>query len=141
LKVRSGEVGAGGGFIDRSAGQCGDWPRFLQVFILSQNPAKGKGGPRLLQWAANRWPALSKVAGGVSVAGLLLLTLPRRRRGNWRLLTLLVLGLSGMAALTGCAGNHGFTFPGTPAGTSTVTVTATSGSVSQSATFSVVVTQ
>jgi hypothetical protein len=75
------------------------------------------------------------------VAGLLLLTLPRRRRGNWRLLTLLVLGLSGMAVLTGCAGNHGFTFPGTPAGTSTVTVTATSGSVSQSATFSVVVTQ
>jgi hypothetical protein len=96
--------------------------------------------------AENRMPGLKTLAGGgVSLAGLMLLMLPRRRRGAWKLVAVLLFvgfGLAGMTALTGC-GNSGSgpTYPGTPTGTSTLTVTATSGSVTQTATFTVTVTQ
>ena len=93
------------------------------------------------------FPGIGRTLGGISVAGLVLLCLPRRRGKGWNALTmvaLLVLGLGSAATLSGCSGKGHTTTTtpsGTPAGTSTITVTATSGSTTQSATFTLTVTQ
>jgi len=79
------------------------------------------------------WPA----AGGTALALLGFLAVPRRRR-NW-LLMLGILALALGAAVTGCGGGTGSTGgggggssnPGTTAGNYTVTVTATSGTITQ----------
>jgi hypothetical protein len=84
---------------------------------------------------------------GLALASLLpfsLLVFLRRRRGLPRLLgivgplALLVLGFATSLAVLGC-GNGPAATPATPSGSSTVTVTATSGSVSQKATVSMTV--
>jgi len=97
--------------------------------------------------SANRLPAIGGSLGGISIAGIFLLLLPKRRKG-WKSLTLsmlafLGLGLCSVATLTGCGGSaKAPPVPtGTPLGTSTLTVTATSGSITQTATFTLTVTQ
>jgi hypothetical protein len=104
--------------------------------------------------ARDRMPrsrTLGGVAGGVAFAGLCLLLLPVRRSRRFRSLTMVllaVLGLGAAGSLTGCIdGNNTTTssgtylYSGTPTGTYTFTVTGTSGTTTQMATFSVTVTQ
>jgi hypothetical protein len=89
--------------------------------------------------AANRFPGMTAL-GGVSVAGLCLLLLPKRRSRGWKSMALIVLlgfGLAATTALTGCGG--GDKYSGSPAGAPTFTVTATSGSTMQTATFVVTI--
>jgi hypothetical protein len=91
--------------------------------------------------AANRPADWMKTVGGISFAGLFLLFLPRARRtrrGIWTMVVMVGLGLTLMTGLTGCGGS-GNKYAGTPAGTSTLTITATSGTLSQSTTFTVTV--
>jgi hypothetical protein len=78
--------------------------------------------------------------GGISMAGLLLFVLPRRRRihGTFGILALSLISLASMAALSGCGSTN--QYPGTPAGTANVTVTATSGSITLTQTIAVTVT-
>ncbi len=81
-----------------------------------------------------------KTVGGVSFAGLFFLSLPGKRRklrGVWTMLLIVGLGLSAITTLTGCGGDK---YPGTPVANSTLTITATSGSVSQSTTVALTVT-
>jgi hypothetical protein len=90
--------------------------------------------------AANHTPKWGGVAGGVSVAGLLIVVLPKRRRRIFAALLLVLIGIFATTALTGCSqSNRHYNYAGTPAGTTTLTVTATSGTVSQSTTFSLIV--
>jgi hypothetical protein len=81
------------------------------------------------------WPS----AGGTALALLLLVRIPRRR--SWlAMLGLLALAVS--VASVGCGGSShstGTTLPGTTAGTYIVTVTGTSGSISQITTVTVTV--
>ena len=82
-----------------------------------------------------------KTVGGISCAGLFFLFLPGKRRklrGVWTMLLLVGFGLSAMTTLTGCGG--GDKYPGTPLAKSTLTITATSGSISQSTTVALTVT-
>jgi hypothetical protein len=97
--------------------------------------------PNNYNQAANRPADWMKTVGGLSLAGLFFLFLPgarRTRRGLWTMVLMVGLGLTLMAGLTGC-GNGGYKYPGTPSGTSTVTITATSGTLTQSTTFTVTV--
>jgi hypothetical protein len=100
--------------------------------------------------AENHMPSFGGSAagalGGVSIAGIFLLVLPKRRSKGWKSMTLTVLlfcglGLCSVAALTGCGSSSGSAPAqnGTPAGTSTITVTGTSGSITQSTTFTLTV--
>jgi hypothetical protein len=84
--------------------------------------------------ASNRVPTLGKALGGISVAGLCLLVWPKRRRNFFALVAFAVIGLWAATTLTACSSSH-YKYSGSPAGSSTLTVVATSGSVSQSATF------
>lgn len=83
-----------------------------------------------------------KAAGGISVAGVLLVILPRRRR-LLSLSILLVLSLGAITTLSGCGGSGTKppTYTGTPAGNSTLTITATSGSITQTQTIALTITQ
>jgi hypothetical protein len=79
--------------------------------------------------------------GGLPLAGIFLVALPRRRRSSVLLgimLLALVVTLPACGGGGGGGGNHQQD-PGTPAGTYTVTVTATAGSLQQSGTFTLVV--
>ncbi|WP_263409258.1 Ig-like domain repeat protein [Terriglobus tenax] len=77
--------------------------------------------------------------GGVAFAGLLFLLRPRRRRMMPLLGLLLLLGAAG--AMNGCGGGGTASTgtPGTPVGTYTVTITGTSGAITQTATLSLTV--
>jgi hypothetical protein len=77
---------------------------------------------------------------GVSLTGILLMGVPSRRR-RWSSLLALVL-FTCVLALPSCGGSNtsgggggGPTDPGTPVGNSVVTITATSGSLSHTTTF------
>jgi hypothetical protein len=91
------------------------------------------------QASNNLW---QKTAGGLSLAGLLLFIIPRRRRfaNMLGVLVLALFSLGAIAALSGC-GSSSNKYPGTPAGASTLTVTATSGSITQTQTIALTVTQ
>ncbi len=76
------------------------------------------------------------VAGGFTLAGVLLLGIPRPRRRWTGTLGLLLLGLLWIGA--GCGGSAAFNTaqtPGTPTGTFTVTVTASSGGLTHNTAF------
>jgi trimeric autotransporter adhesin len=77
----------------------------------------------------------------VAVAGLLLLVIPRKRRGLQGLLLIACAAVLG--GMMGCGGGHGggmvSSNPGTTAGNYTITVTATAGSVMATTTVGVVV--
>jgi hypothetical protein len=100
--------------------------------------------------AANELPAFpgstAGALGGISVAGLFFIFLPRRRSKSWKSMSLTALavcalGLCSMAALTGC-GSGSTKAPaqtGTPAGNYTITVTGTSGTTTASTTFTLTV--
>jgi len=76
--------------------------------------------------------------GSVTVAGLLLVMVPRRRRFAPLLGVLLLFGIAGF--VSGCgSGSGSSSTPGTPTGTYTVTVTGTSGSITQTTSVSVTV--
>jgi hypothetical protein len=94
-------------------------------------------------YQANEHAPWLKAMGGVSVAGLLLLMIPRRRRFSAMLTLglLAVLSLGTLAALTGCSGGSGNKYSGTAAGTYTLTVTGTAGSITQSQTITLTITQ
>ncbi|WP_187143001.1 Ig-like domain repeat protein [Terriglobus albidus] len=77
------------------------------------------------------------VFSGVTVAGLLLLTVPRRRRFASLLGVALLLAIAGVAG--GCGGGSSSSKPGTPTGTYTVTVSGTSGSTTQTASVALTV--
>jgi hypothetical protein len=86
-----------------------------------------------------------KVAGSVSLAGLMLFVIPRRRRlynrASALLLAVISIGLLvSISILSGCGSGSSNKYPGTPAGTSTITVTATSGSITQTQTIALTVT-
>lgn len=92
--------------------------------------------------AINSMPAWMKTTGGLSLAGMVFALWPGRRRklsGLWTILLLAGLGVGSAVALTACGGSSSSTpqykYPGTPAGTSTITLTGTSGGVTHSATF------
>ncbi len=100
--------------------------------------------------AENRMPSFpSSTAGGlggVAVAGLFFIFLPRKRSKSWKSMTLTALavcalGLGSMVALTGCGSgsNKAPAQTGTPSGTYTITVTGTSGTLTSSTTFSLTV--
>jgi len=74
--------------------------------------------------------------GGVTVAGLVLLTVPRRRRFASLLGVTLLLAVAGVAG--GCGGGSS-SKPGTPTGTYTVIVSGTSGSTTQTASVALTV--
>jgi hypothetical protein len=96
--------------------------------------------PRNSQYQAGNHP-MGKIAGGLSLAGLILIIVPRRRRlySTLGILAFALLSFASMAALSGCgSGNR---YPGTPVGNSTVTVTATSGSITQTQTIVLTVTK
>jgi len=91
--------------------------------------------------AANRPADWRKTVGGISCASLLLFLLPGRRRklrGVWTMLLIVGLGLTAMTSITGCGG--GDKYPGTPVATSTLTINATSGSITESTTVVLTVT-
>jgi hypothetical protein len=72
------------------------------------------------------WP-WAKTAGGVSLAGLLFLFVPRRRRRSLMLSLVVLLGISfAVLSVTGCSDSSS---SGTPTGSSTLTITATSGTI------------
>ncbi len=98
--------------------------------------------PKNNQYQASNSP-WGKVAGGLSLAGLLLFVMPRRRRlsGTIAVLFLTLLSLGSIVALSGCGSGGSNKYPGTPAGTSTITVTASSGSITQTQTIALTVTQ
>jgi hypothetical protein len=77
--------------------------------------------------ASNSHPRWSVAVGGLSLAGLFLFAVPRRRRipNVMGMILIGLLSVGSLAALTGCAG--GDRYPGTPSGTYNLTVTATSG--------------
>ncbi len=67
--------------------------------------------------------------GGVSLAGLLLVFSPKRRRllGNWRALSIVVLLSAALFTVAGCGTGSGAAITGTNRGAYTLTVTGTSG--------------
>ncbi len=100
--------------------------------------------------AENRMPSFPGSAagglGGVAVAGLFFIFLPRKRSKSWKSMALTALavcalGLGSMVALTGCGSgsNKPPAQTGTPSGTYTITVTGTSGTLTSSTTFSLTV--
>ncbi|MGO4212619.1 Ig-like domain repeat protein, partial [Terriglobus sp. YAF25] len=76
---------------------------------------------------------------GVTIAGLILVMIPRRRRFAPLLGVLLLLGVAGV--ISGCGGGSSgsSSTPGTPTGSYTVTVTGTSGSITQTTSVSLTV--
>jgi large repetitive protein len=83
---------------------------------------------------------------GVCLAGLTLLYVPRRFRGKGRWVMVVLAGMLSAGLLPGCGGSQpagSGTTGGTPAGTSTVTITASSGTgsaqITQTATVTLVV--
>jgi Pro-kumamolisin, activation domain/Bacterial Ig-like domain (group 3) len=87
-------------------------------------------------------PAWWATSFGVALAGVLLLGNGSRRRAWKRLLSLIA--VSCLVAIVSCGGGDshssgGNTDPGTPAGSSTVTVTAINGSLTHTATFTLTV--
>jgi hypothetical protein len=82
----------------------------------------------------NQYQALNRsgwgtAAGGMSLAGLFLLLIPRKRSIT-RLIAIWIFALScgsSLLLLSGCGDSN--KYPGTPAGTSRITVTATAGSI------------
>jgi hypothetical protein len=94
----------------------------------------------------NQYQALNRSgwrtpAGGISLAGLFFLLIPRKRRIT-RLIAIWILALScgsSLLVLSGCSGGN--KYPGTPAGTSTITVTATAGSITVTQAINVTVNQ
>jgi len=83
---------------------------------------------------------LFALGGGTALAGLFFLLLPRRRR-SLKALLLMIVALTLAGSATGCGSKQSQTAVGdggTTAGTYTVTVTGTSGSITQSTTVSVV---
>jgi hypothetical protein len=82
---------------------------------------------------------LMKSAGGLSLAGFLLLILPKRKRLPWLFSLIALVGLSmGTIVLSGCQGSGN---PGTAVGSTTLTVTATAGTVSHTQTITVQITK
>jgi hypothetical protein len=94
--------------------------------------------------AMNHALKLFGTAGGISVAGFFMLLAPARKRTLRRLMMMLLLLLTSAGwlsvALTGC-GSGGPKYPGTPVGSSILTVTATSGTSSQTQTFTLSVSK
>ena len=93
----------------------------------------------MLQSNERRYYYAAVFGGGLPLAGLLLLAAPKRRRGS-ALLGLMVVAL--LVTVPACGGGGGSSHqqdPGTPAGTYTVTVTATAGSLSTSGPFTLTV--
>jgi hypothetical protein len=76
--------------------------------------------------------------GGLPLAGLMLLAAPKRRRSS-ALLGMMVVALLVTVPACGGGGSSHQQDPGTPAGTYTVTVTATAGSISTSGPFTLTV--
>ena len=85
---------------------------------------------------------LFRPVGGLSLAGLLLFVLPRRRRLPKILSAVLLCVFAGTAAisLAGCSGGSNDQYSGTPAGTTTLTVVATSGNITETQQFNLTVT-
>ena len=87
-----------------------------------------------------RW---SVVAGGAQLAGIFFLILPRRKRVSRLLLPLLLMAaVVSTGMLSGCGGSSPKPplYPGSPVGTVNLTITATSGTLSQSFQLPVTIT-
>jgi hypothetical protein len=79
--------------------------------------------------------------GGLSLTGLACVLWPRRRL-RFKLLVIVAVALGASSALTGCSsGSGGQTYAGTMAGTYTLTVTATSGAITQTQTIALTITK
>ncbi|HEY0786848.1 MAG TPA: FG-GAP-like repeat-containing protein [Acidobacteriaceae bacterium] len=86
--------------------------------------------------AGNLVPDWMRTTGGITLAAGVLLLLPLgRRRNTWPLVLFAVLGLGAAVSLSGCAHKY----EGTPAGTYTVNVVGTSGSITQTSTISMTI--
>jgi hypothetical protein len=86
--------------------------------------------------ASNFIPTWMKTTGGITLAGGLLLLLPSRRRRNlWPVVLFASLGLGAALSLSGCSHKYS----GTPAGTYSVNVTATAGSLTQTGTIALTI--
>jgi len=93
----------------------------------------------MLQTNERKYYYAAIFGGGLPLAGIFLLASPKRRRWS-ALLGLVVVAL--LVTVPACGGGGGSTHtqdPGTPAGTYTVTLTATGGSLSESGTFTLTV--
>jgi hypothetical protein len=96
--------------------------------------------PNNTQQSRNQLPGFARAMGGTSLAGIFLLCWPGKRKALRRYLSLVLLAVGALGAasiLTGCGTSY--MFGGTPAGSYTLTVTAQSGSVAQTANLAVTV--
>jgi hypothetical protein len=83
----------------------------------------------------------SGTLGGLSLAGLAFVLWPKRRLRS-RLLVIVAVALGASSALTGCSSGSGVqTYAGTTAGTYTLTITATSGAITQTQTIALTITK
>jgi hypothetical protein len=96
----------------------GTTPQTTTLSVITTQYAVARNQPRQLFWPA---------AGGSALALALFFTVPRRRR-NW-LAMMVLLALTVSFAGLGCSNNSTLAPPATSAGTYTVTVTGTSGSL------------
>jgi len=102
------------------------------VAIATQGPNGNLSQSHRVDWM--------RTAGAISLSGVFcVLTFKRRRlfRGAWTLLLLFALGVGG-SALVGCSGGSSNS---TPAGTTSLVITATSGSMTQTQSLTVNVSQ
>ena len=93
---------------------------------------------------ASRLPGWAGASGTMSLAGAAFFLLgPSRRRRSMKatgLVFLMALGLFSLVGLSGCGGS-GNKYPGTPVGSSSLTITATSGALTQTTTVALTVTK
>ena len=93
------------------------------------------------EYQASNRSGWGKAAGGMSLAGVFFLLIPRKRRIA-RLIAIWILTLTcgaSLLLLSGCG--NGNKYAGTPTGTSTITVTATAGTITVTQTIAVTVNQ
>ncbi len=91
---------------------------------------------------SSSFPWTGGALGGISMAGLVFLFLPGRRRlrSVWTVLAIVAIAMSSAGALVGCGGDGSPNTNAAP-GNSTLTVTATSGTITQSQSIALTVTK
>jgi hypothetical protein len=106
----------------------GTTPQTTTLTVVTMQGTTAQNRPKLFFWPA---------AGGSALALLLFFAVPRRRR-NWLAMLLLLAAAVSVTGL-GCGGNAVVVTPGTSIGTYTVTITGKAGSLTQTASVTVIV--
>jgi hypothetical protein len=135
------------GTINFSAASCPGLPRestcsFIPASVTNSGTTTLTVSTTAAHSARLEGPAWWTTSFGATLAGILLLGSGSRRRAWRRLLSLMA--VSGLITIASCGGgggssSGGTTDPGTPVGSSTVTVTAINGTLNHTITFSLTV--